>query len=148
MQSARWAGSSRQLRLHVHGDGASRALALPCDRVVWLGRDQACELVLPSKDVSRRHLSLFVRRGALFVRDHSTYGTRVNGQLIRLAVHRVDSPALLQLGPYHVEVAAPAALGVKLRARLAAARGYARMNKRWLVLLAAGSLVLLLRAAL
>lgn len=105
MQGVQSGVTSSALRVCVQHEGATRVLSFPADQTVWLGRDETCEVVLPSQEVSRRHVSLFVKQGELFVRDHSTYGTRVNDQPVQRSVRSVPSPALLELGPYRVEVA-------------------------------------------
>lgn len=67
-----------------------------------LGRDPDCHIVLPAPSVSRKHLSFFWRDGRLFLRDHSSNGTRVNGRFIHLSAHKVDLDAEIHVGPYHV----------------------------------------------
>jgi hypothetical protein len=104
MQGVQSGMTNNALRVCVQHDGATRVLSFPADQTVWLGRDETCDVVLCAQEVSRRHVSLFVKHGELFVRDHSTYGTRINDQPVQHSVRSAPSPALLELGPYRVEV--------------------------------------------
>jgi predicted component of type VI protein secretion system len=148
MQGVQSGVTNSELRLRVHGECAARAFVFPSSATVWLGRDATCDIVLDSQEVSRRHASLFVKEGELFVRDHSTYGTRLNGQPVQRAVRGVVPPAVLELGPYRVEVTlASGVLGVRLLAD-APARLSARLGLRTagLALLSALALAFGLRA--
>jgi pSer/pThr/pTyr-binding forkhead associated (FHA) protein len=52
-----------------------------------LGRDKACDIVLPSKLLSRKHAELTVEQGRLWVRDlGSSNGSYVNGKGVEKAV--------------------------------------------------------------
>jgi predicted component of type VI protein secretion system len=95
---------ARKLRFQIDGEGTSRSFTLPAAGVVWLGRDAECQVVLPTQQVSRKHLSIFASQGNLYVRDQSAYGTRVQGQLVHGSVRRLPASALLELGPYKVWV--------------------------------------------
>lgn len=126
---------ARKLRFQIEGEGTSRSLTLPASLVVWLGRDADCQVVLAAQQVSRKHLSIFASRGRLYVRDQSAYGTRVDGQLVHGAVRRLPATALLELGPYKVQVSVtgPSFAAVQLGAHrvraaaLAAALGVAAL---------------------
>ena len=78
------------------------------DGELLIGRDAGCDVVLKSKDVSRRHARFFVKAGQLHVEDLGSH----NGVFVRGA--RIERPA--QLGPGapveigDVEVAVAAAL--------------------------------------
>jgi pSer/pThr/pTyr-binding forkhead associated (FHA) protein len=50
------------------------------DRRVVLGRDDACDLVLGGKGVSRRHASISPTSNGYLLRDESANGTTVNGR--------------------------------------------------------------------
>lgn len=95
----------RKLRFQIEGEGAARSVVLPASDLITLGRDPACEVVLPAQQVSRQHLSIFVSQGQLFVRDQSAYGTRLSGQHVHMSVRRLKLPVALQVGPYRVQVA-------------------------------------------
>jgi pSer/pThr/pTyr-binding forkhead associated (FHA) protein len=49
---------------------------------VVMGRDEACDFVLPGMGVSRRHCSVTPVRDGYLLRDESANGTRVNGSRI------------------------------------------------------------------
>lgn len=58
---------------------SGQAFALT-DRRVVLGRDEACDLVLGGKGVSRRHASISPAANGYLLRDVSVNGTNVNGK--------------------------------------------------------------------
>jgi hypothetical protein len=95
------------VRVEIHGEGSARAVTLSARDVVWLGCAPDCDVVLDAPGIAPRHLSLFIRQGALFARDHSphnTHGTRMQGQLVHDALRRLPVPAELELGPYRLHV--------------------------------------------
>jgi len=94
----------RHVRLHVTADGLDEQLTLTLDRPLSLGRDPECDVLLPSVRVSRKHVSLFEAGGRLSVRDHSSNGTRVNGEQLHLADRELGSTGRLEVGPYLVRV--------------------------------------------
>jgi predicted component of type VI protein secretion system len=49
---------------------------------VVLGRDEACNIVVPGRDVSRRHCSIAPVHGGYLLRDESANGTLVNGSRV------------------------------------------------------------------
>jgi hypothetical protein len=108
--------TNSELRVRVQSEGALRVLTFPSTQTVWFGRDGACDVVLPSPQVSRRHLSLFVNgEGELVLRDHSTYGSRVNGRPVQRALRPLAPPASIEVGPYRLEVTMEGGqLGVRL----------------------------------
>ena len=72
-------GDSGPCLVVVEGEG-SAGLAVALDREVTIGRDPACDVVLPSEDVSRRHARVSPDgEGHLLVDLESTNGTHVNG---------------------------------------------------------------------
>jgi FHA domain len=139
--------TNSELRVRVESQRAPRTLRFAATQTVWLGRDHACEVALPCQEISRRHASLFVRDGQLCVRDHSTYGTRLNGQPLSRALRLVSSPALLMLGPYRIEVTlGEGALALDVRLLEAAPHGRAGMAARVSLAIAALLASLLLAA--
>src|SRR5260370_32092446 len=75
-----------------------------------VGRDAACDVVLLSKDVSRRHARFFVRGGELLVEDlGSQNGVYLRGARVTMAT-QVPSGASLEIGGVQVAVAGAAAL--------------------------------------
>ncbi len=68
-----------------------------------IGRHHACDVVLPSPDVSRRHARFFYRDGHWIVQDlESTNGTLVNGE--RVGRRRLHAGDELILGTQRLEV--------------------------------------------
>lgn len=60
------------------------------DRRVVIGRDEACDLVLNGKGLSRRHASISPSPNGYVLRDQSANGTKVNGAVLagtRLLAH-------------------------------------------------------------
>src|SRR5260370_10185601 len=73
-----------------------------------VGRDATCDVVLSSKDVSRRHARFFVRGGELLVEDlGSQNGVYLRGARVRMAT-QVPSGASLEIGDVQVAVAGAA----------------------------------------
>jgi diguanylate cyclase (GGDEF)-like protein len=76
-------------------------LAVSLDREVTLGRDPACDVVLPSEDVSRRHARVSPDGdGHLLVDLGSTNGTHVNGW--QVGKRRLVSGDRIQVGPFTI----------------------------------------------
>src|SRR5260370_2856767 len=75
-----------------------------------VGRDATCDVVLSSKDVSRRHARFFVRGGELLVEDlGSQNGVYLRGARVTMAT-QVPSGASLEIGDVQVAVAGGAAV--------------------------------------
>src|SRR5258708_29392660 len=73
-----------------------------------VGRDAACDVVLSSKDVSRRHARFFVRGGELLVEDlGSQNGVYLDGARVTMAT-QAPSGASLEIGDVQVAVAGAA----------------------------------------
>ena len=104
MQGIEGGLTNSELRVRVQNGDVQRVLTFSAQQTVWIGRDATCDVVLNAQEVSRRHASLFVKDGALWVRDHSTYGTQVDGRPLTRAVRTLRSPGALELGPYRLEV--------------------------------------------
>jgi hypothetical protein len=96
--------TNSELRVRVQNGNAEHVLTFPAQQTVWIGRDATCDVVLSAQDVSRRHASLFVKDGELLVRDHSSYGTHVEGRPLSRAVRALRPPSALELGPYRLQV--------------------------------------------
>jgi hypothetical protein len=66
----------------IYGDANPRFLELSNTKIT-VGRREDCDLYIPDRYVSRRHLQVVSANGKWFVQDlNSTDGTRVNGQPI------------------------------------------------------------------
>ena len=65
-------------------DGTVEQLTVEAQGQVTIGRDPSCHVVLPSPDVSRRHLGVEAAPGGLFaITDSSANGTMVGNQRVR-----------------------------------------------------------------
>jgi pSer/pThr/pTyr-binding forkhead associated (FHA) protein len=69
--------------------------------VLTIGRDDACYLTLPHKQISRHHAVIKVRRGTLHLTDDgSSNGTFVNGRRVATAPLQVGDE--ISIGPYEM----------------------------------------------
>ncbi len=78
--------------------------------LMTIGRDSACEVVIPDSSISRRHAQLVRQESGLYVHDlGSRNGTAVNGQRLS-APHRLEDGDTLTVGniPLRYVVAQPA----------------------------------------
>ena len=92
----------------VEGEG-SAGLAVALDREVTIGRDQACDVVLPSEDVSRRHARVAPDGdGHQLVDLGSTNGTHVNGWQVSL--RRLVNGDRIQIAGFTIRYFAAGAL--------------------------------------
>lgn len=136
-------GASRIELRAVTPDGRELRLRLPSTGAV-IGRDDACDLALPSSAISRRHCTLIRRAKDWVVQDHSRHGTwvgstRVDGEapwpedqplevgdwrLWRRPPGDVDEPTLTRAArPATHEVVARAADGSVVQAYVRVLRG-------------------------
>jgi pilus assembly protein CpaF len=92
------------VRVEAPGGKVRRAAFVP-GFVVWLGRDDDCQFVLHSPNVSRKHVSITLEADVIVVQDCSANGTRVAGQLLHASTMRLAEPmAPLGIGPYRISV--------------------------------------------
>lgn len=85
-------------------DGTTELLCVRHEGAISIGRDPSCHVVLPSPDVSRRHLMVEAIDGGYRVTDRSANGTMVARQLVRGTSLEVASGAPLRVGPYVVRL--------------------------------------------
>jgi pilus assembly protein CpaF len=100
------------LRMSVElGDGTVEQLAVRETGPVRIGRDPSCHVVLPSPDVSRRHLTIERGPGGYRITDASANGTMIGDQLVHQATIEAPGGLPLRVGPYviRLEVVAPVA---------------------------------------
>jgi len=92
------------LTIEMPGQG-SETLTVPDAGPITIGRDQTCHVVLPSPDVSRRHLTIEPNGTLYRLTDASANGTLVGEALLHRATF--DSPGGLPLGvgPYVIRLA-------------------------------------------
>lgn len=84
-------------------DGTVESLTVEVQGPVTIGRDPTCHVVLPSPDVSRRHLSIEALPNGLFiVTDSSANGTMVGNQRVRQQSVQVPANVPMRVGPYIV----------------------------------------------
>ena len=85
-------------------DGSSRSIEVPDQRVVTIGRDPECHVVLPSASVSRVHLRArhAVRRASIV--DESSHGTFHQGKRLPKPRAQMSYGEPLQVGPYVVRI--------------------------------------------
>jgi pilus assembly protein CpaF len=88
------------VHVRVEAPGVDEQLRLSLDRPVVIGRASDCHVVLEAFDVSRKHASLYLRDGSLWLRDHSSRGTLFDGEALHYAVRRLGPHAQIQVGPY------------------------------------------------
>lgn len=87
------------------GDGSVEELTIAEGERLLLGRDDGCDVVLPSPDVSRRHGIVFVRDGVVWFEDQSANGTRINGGEVLFRQSIALGPGTrVQVGPYFISV--------------------------------------------
>lgn len=87
--------------------------------VIVVGRDRRCDVVVPHRSISRRHLVLEPRwqDGEFLVTDEgSNNGSVLNGIVMRAqTLHRMKAPSLLQLGGVKLLFASSSQLFLSLR---------------------------------
>jgi pilus assembly protein CpaF len=84
-------------------DGTVEQLSVDVQGPVTIGRDPSCHVVLPSPDVSRRHLAVEAAAGGTFlVTDSSANGTMVGNQRVRQTTVQVPANVPMRVGPYVV----------------------------------------------
>ncbi|GAB4200409.1 MAG: hypothetical protein OHK0013_11410 [Sandaracinaceae bacterium] len=89
-------------------DGTVESLTVDVQGPVTIGRDPTCHVVLPSPDVSRRHLSIEpIPNGLFVVTDSSANGTMVGNQRVRQQSVQVPANVPMRIGPYVVRPVLP-----------------------------------------
>ncbi|MEM7436572.1 MAG: ATPase, T2SS/T4P/T4SS family [Myxococcota bacterium] len=71
---------------------------------ITVGRDAACDVVLPSPEVSRKHLEIHQSESGLWVLDCSVNGTRLGRRSLRHARSPISDGAELSIGPFSLRV--------------------------------------------
>jgi pilus assembly protein CpaF len=89
-------------------DGTVETLTVDVHGPVSIGRDPSCHVVLPSPDVSRRHLMVQPSHaGAFLITDNSANGTMVGEQRVRGSTVQVPGNLPMRVGPYVIRVVDP-----------------------------------------
>ncbi len=108
-------------------DGTVEQLSVDVQGPVTIGRDPSCHVVLPSPDVSRRHLAVEATANGMFlVTDSSANGTMVGNQRVRQTTVQVAANVPMRVGPYVVRPIAALTPGVGQFGQPAA--GYAQQG--------------------
>lgn len=85
-------------------DGSEIDYELGADMGLIFGRDETCDVVLPSKRVSRRHARFFTESDALFCEDlGSNNGVFVGGARIQGTQEIRPGPAI-EIGEFHIRI--------------------------------------------
>ncbi|MBX3276289.1 MAG: FHA domain-containing protein, partial [Sandaracinaceae bacterium] len=87
------------------GGGAVETLTVPEVGPVVIGRDAGCHVVLPSPDVSRRHLTVEQYGYAYLVTDASANGTMIGESLLHRATVEAPGDVPMRVGPYVIRLA-------------------------------------------
>lgn len=75
--------STPTLALALEASPRARAVPIPSEGVLVLGRDPACDVVFTDATVSRRHCEVFERDGRVWLRHLSgKNATYVNGRIV------------------------------------------------------------------
>ena len=86
-------------------DGSVEELPIKASGPIVIGRDPSCHVVLPSPEVSRRHLVVEPSQRGFKLTDQSANGTLMGNQRVKRS--KVDTPPNipLRIGPYLVRLA-------------------------------------------
>ena len=88
------------------GNGSVERLRVGGADAVSIGRDASCDVVLPSPDVSRRHVALRLEAGLVHLTDQSANGTFVGEQLdpVHNTTRAIPPLTPFRVGPYSLRV--------------------------------------------
>ena len=93
------------LRMTIEmGGGAVESLTVPESGPVVIGRDASCHVVLPSPDVSRRHLTIQQNGSAYRLTDASANGTMIGESHLHRATCDAPGGLPLRVGPYVIRL--------------------------------------------
>ena len=85
-------------------DGTVESLTVPVNGAVRIGRDPSCHVVLPSPDVSRRHLTIDRGAAGYLITDGSANGTMIGDTLVRGNTVEVPGGLPMRVGPYVIRL--------------------------------------------
>ena len=100
----------QEFSVFVSVPGTARQWLRAFDRVAVVGRDDACDIILPHQLVSRRHVEIFrADDGDLVVRDlGSTNGTIAENTVLRDSEIRAPEQLTAHIGPFALVVSTEA----------------------------------------
>ncbi|NOY89742.1 MAG: Flp pilus assembly complex ATPase component [Deltaproteobacteria bacterium] len=93
-------------------DGQVEQLPLEESWPAVIGRDPSCHVVLPSPEVSRRHLAVERRPQGFKVTDQSANGTLIGDQRVKQSAVRIPPGVPMRVGPYVLRLYDPALAAV------------------------------------
>jgi len=93
-------------------DGQVEQLPLEESWPAFIGRDPSCHVVLPSPEVSRRHLAVERRPQGFKVTDQSANGTLIGDQRVKQSAVRIPPGVPMRVGPYVLRLYDPALAAV------------------------------------
>jgi len=85
-------------------DGTVERLSVREAGPIRIGRDPSCHVVLPSPDVSRRHLTVERTATGYLLTDASANGTLVGDTLVRAGTIEAQGGIPLRVGPYTIQL--------------------------------------------
>ena len=85
-------------------DGTVEELTVREAGPIRIGRDPSCHVVLPSPDVSRRHLTIERTATGYYITDASVNGTMVGDTLVRAGTIEAPGGLPLRVGPYVIRL--------------------------------------------
>jgi pilus assembly protein CpaF len=88
----------------AHSDGRVEQAQLLADHPLTIGREPNNDIVLPSPEVSRKHLTIDVAADGLLLTDSSANGTRLGEHKVRGQSVRWPFGAAIGVGPFQVTI--------------------------------------------
>ncbi|QQR91293.1 MAG: Flp pilus assembly complex ATPase component TadA [Myxococcales bacterium] len=93
------------IRLKIESpDDTSDLLDFELSGPISLGRDIACNVVLPSPDVSRQHIVLWPSKNAIEIEDSSSNGSWLNSVKFHKERVSLEGKGIVRIGPYLIEI--------------------------------------------
>ncbi|HJL15047.1 MAG TPA: FHA domain-containing protein, partial [Sandaracinaceae bacterium LLY-WYZ-13_1] len=85
-------------------DGTVESLAVRQGGPITIGRDPSCHVVLPSPDVSRRHLTVERHAASYRITDASANGTLIGESHVHRTTMDAPGGLPLRVGPYVIRL--------------------------------------------
>ncbi len=94
-------GRGNVLTFEISYGGKSEIFNCVITKVLRIGRGVGVfPLNLDDTSISRKHCEIYYSNGQLMLRDYSTYGTQINGQLVQSTERRLNSGDVIQIGDH------------------------------------------------
>ena len=98
-------GAKNVVRFAITYNGMTQEVEAQITKELKIGRGIGkFPLDLNDQSVSRKHCDIYYRNGALMLRDHSTYGTVVNGVVVKDGETMLNNGDVLKIGEHIVQV--------------------------------------------